>query len=193
MSRATEGIVLIATAALLAGCGPYLGDYEVVAVELEDDLPSAIDHSREPEPYFRIDVKSAFDLAADTNGGVYPFMSVCPYDQEREQIVFGPVVASDPPIDLYDAGDAIIRSPDGMITYSLLVPVRSYNQRSISKREGTTPSNDSGRGDEDVCIQIMQAGYFLTDSRSALIRVSSQELRAALDRAEAREASYGRK
>ncbi|MCB2067165.1 MAG: hypothetical protein KDE15_11075 [Erythrobacter sp.] len=149
-------------AAVLTGCGPSLGEYEVTGMELVEDLPATISHSREPQPYLQVELASDFDLVANTSADIYAFSSLCPYGDEAQEFVFGPMVASEPPIELYDAEPAAPRGPDGKARYVVYMPFADLT------------------GSTQICLKITQTGYFITPSESDVIQIDVNQFAAGL-------------
>lgn len=159
----------------LAGCGPSLGSYEVTEIALVDDLPDTYEHSREPEPYLRIELESDFDLVADGNGNIYSRKVDCGYFDTNERGVFGPLAAGDPPLDLYDALPAMKRNAAGRAVYLVFVPVVEEERPSSIGAE-TLPGYDLRTREGDLCLKIVQVGYFITESASKKIRIPAENV-----------------
>lgn len=175
---------LLAISALtLPACGPSLGEYEVVDLSVVGDLPDAIRSSREAEPYLRIELRSQFDLVADTNGNIYPFKVSCSTPGDDRRMVFGPLTGGEPSLDLLDAEPAMDRDANGMAHYVIFVRVTAPAELPYANSDVFEPAHDLANMTEDLCLEISQAGYFLTPSRSRMIRISPEEIAAALEQA----------
>ena len=173
-------LLAVSVAALaLAGCGPSLGTYEVTGLSVVDDLPEAIDHSRKPQPYLQVDLASDFDLVADGNGNIYPFKVECGLFGGQEAMVFGPLAADDPPLDLYDATPAMPRDARGKANYQLFVEVVAEPFAHFDTSDRYV-GHDLATSEDDLCLEIRQAGYFLTESSSRTIRIPAETVRAAI-------------
>lgn len=173
-------VAVLALVGLLAGCGPSLDDYEITEVKVVENLAKAVSRPRDGEGYLRVDLASDFDLLADTNGNVYAFASFCPFTQDDERMVIGPLAASDPPVDLLDMGEAMPRDETGRAHYVIYVPLAELQLALPSDTGDAKPSGDLPAAGEDLCLQIRQSGYYLTDSASDTIRIPVNQWQAAL-------------
>lgn len=168
-------------AGLLTACGPPLGEYEVAELSIVDELPSAIRHTRPPEPYLRIEVTSDFDIVAGANGNIYSFKVGCGYFGDEERMIFGPVTAGDPSVDSYDAEPAMPRDANGKAHYLLFIPVIAEARLAFSNSDEILPAHDLRTEDGDLCLAIKQRGYFITDSTSETIRIPAADIASVLD------------
>lgn len=182
MDKGLRKAAALVAALALAGCGPSLGRYDVTGLSVVEDLPDAIGHSRPPQRYLQVDLASDFDLVADGNGNIYPYKVECGLFGGQEAMVFGPLVAGDPPVDLYDAAPAMPRDARGKANYRIFVEVvaQPYAYFDSSDRYF---GHDLATSGDDLCLEIRQAGYFLTESASRTIRIPSETVRAAIRRA----------
>jgi hypothetical protein len=71
------------------------------------------------------------------------------------------------------------RGADGKAAYVLYAPVIA-NPRVGYSGADPQPGYDLSREDGDLCLKIMQTGYFITESRSDTIRIPARDLAKAL-------------
>ena len=165
----------------LSGCGPSLGNYEVMEIAVVEKLPETLRLDRGPEPFLKLSIRSNFDLVADAMN-VYAFKTSCSWPYAEDRMIHGPLAAAAPPIDLYDAEPAMKRDAQGKASYVLYLPVAAPAQKPIPNLDDVDPAYDLSVGESDLCLKIIQTGYFITESRSEIIRVSRSDLSQALAR-----------
>lgn len=170
--------------AALSGCGPPLGSYEVTDVRLVDAVPETEDFAmlgrgEEYGPFVRVEVRSEFDLIAEGNGNIYADKIGCGIFDDDTHMIFGPMAAGDPPVELFDAEPAMRRDQAGFARYYLYLPVSSAPRQGHSG-EPLQPGYDLRVDPDDLCLKIIQAGYFITESRSDTIRVPREIITEAL-------------
>lgn len=171
--------------AALSGCGPSLGSYEVIDIRLVDAVPETEDFAmlgrgEEYGPFVRVEVRSEFDLIAEGNGNIYADKIGCGFFDDDEHMIFGPMAAGDPPVELFDAETAMRRDQAGFARYYLYLPVSSAPRQGYSGGP-IQPGYDLRTDPDDLCLKIIQAGYFVTESRSDTIRVPRENLAEALN------------
>ena len=120
----------------LSGCGPSLGNYEVMEIAVVEKLPETLRLDRGPEPFLKLSIRSNFDLVADAMN-VYAFKTSCSWPYAEDRMIHGPLAAADPPIDLYDAEPAMKRDAQGKASYVLYLPVAAPAQLHRQKRRRT--------------------------------------------------------
>ncbi len=179
-------VALMLAPLILSGCGPSLGDYEVVDVRLVDVVPETEGFPMPGRgeafgPFLRIDLRSDFDLVVDGIGDTYAFKIDCGLFGEEQRMIFGPFAASDPPTDLFDVQPAMQRGADGKVAYLLYSPVSADPRVGYSGAD-PQPGYDMLREDGDLCLKIMQTGYFITESRSDTIRIPAETFTKVLGR-----------
>lgn len=170
--------------AALSGCGPSLGSYEVTDVRLVNAVPDTEDSAmlgrgEEYGPFVRVEVRSEFDLIAEGNGNIYADKIGCGIFDDDTHMIFGPLAADDPPVELFDVEHAMRRDQAGFARYYLYLPVSSPTWQSHSTGP-IQPGYDLRVDPDDLCLKIFQAGYFITESRSDTIRVPRETLTEAL-------------
>ncbi len=149
----------------LAGCGPSLGKYEVIDMDLVEDLPEIYYFYRKSGPQLQVLLRSDFDLA--TVGDTYSYKIECGWNGDSEISIAGPMVAGAPPLEIYDVRDKMPRRAAGRMEYLLFLPVGVVMD----------PSSDG-----DLCLKIIQAGYYITESRSETIRIPAEDIARTLNR-----------
>lgn len=173
----------LATVAL-AGCGPSLGSYEVTDVQQVDVVPETEDFvmpgkSGEFGPFLQIDLRSDFDLAADVVGDTYALKIDCGMSGKEDRMIFGPFAAGDPPTELYDSRPSVKRDAQGLARYVVFLPVTTDDRQGHSGA-AMQPGYDVVAVPGDLCLKIIQTGYFITESRSDTIRIPATAVQNAI-------------
>lgn len=168
----------------LTGCGPSLGSYEVTDVQQVDIVPETEEFAmpgrgREYGPFLQIDLRSDFDLTADAVGDTYAFKIDCAMFGEEDRMIFGPFAAGDPPTELYDSRPSVKRNAQGLARYVLFLPVTT-DERQGHSGAAMQPGYDVVANPGDLCLKIIQTGYFITESRSETIRIPATTVQNAI-------------
>ena len=180
MNRGLTLAATLAAVAALGGCGPSLGSYEVIAVSMVKGVPQGDEVHFPDTPLLRIDLRSGFDLIAETNGNIYAFKTECGDSGTRGHMIFGPYAAGDPPRDLLDAGQAMARNAEDKAAYVLFMFIEKPADMGHFSGDDIIPPYDLRKDRGDLCIKITQAGYYITESRSDTIRIPARDLAKAL-------------
>ena len=180
MRRAWPLALVGALVCSLSACGPSLDDYTITEVKVVEDLPKSERRLRNNGGYLRIDLASEFDLTADTNGNIYAYASRCPFDDDAEVLAIGPLAGSEPPVDLYDVGEAMPRDDAGLAHYVVYIPVADLYGSALGSQSTDKSADAVASEEDDLCLKIRQQGYYLTSSQSGTIRIPVNQWQAAL-------------
>ena len=160
----------------LTGCGQYLGAYDVKSISL---VPMMFLTSEGKDPgygeYFQVDLTSATDITSLGARSVYADAKFCGARDEDDLVAFGPGDDSGRDLRSSDSDSPKKGHSDGRFHYRIyIVAAHPMPGVEYSSSWGDQQRYDLRTTDRDVCIRLRAPGYYLTPSRSRIIRVPAR-------------------
>ena len=180
----------------LQGCGPPLGKHQLEAVELVDaEQYREIDadhkgHITNVSEIIRVKFSSETDLeaASEDGGGLYSFLSFCPYREAESHIGFGPFY-NDLSEYLPEGGD---RKPVRDRTTNRFVYTAYFlpTGKAAKKSPGIDAESEYNLYSDkrNVCVKLTSPGYFITESASEIIVIPRAKIVAAIIKSQSKRA-----
>lgn len=171
----------------IAGCGQPLGEYQIEAVRVVTEAPLPEGVRATPfGRYLKVTLSSETSLTAISEeiDGVYAHADFCPFTDRYSLTTFGPFGSNDEDLGVPNVVNPMKKDSDGKFHYTVfIVPEHPMANVEYSETALNRESYNLGVADRDVCLRLDAPGYNIIPSKSEVVRIPRQTIKAALSSA----------